>query len=892
MSVPVQTPSKEYIANGTTTAFPLEFNCDKAEYLIVTLNGEEAPVGSWTLANDTVTFNVAPVNGVVVNLQRNTPFQRTTNYQLYDNSFRPSAVNKDFDLIWWKLQELGYRDQVIWLALVKEIADRIDGDEDLQNQINTIDEWLANLQQNVNENTNDIAQLVNDLSKEIADRITGDQILKDMFISMIDEAINEGTVNALAVTHIDSVEDLQNVTNVWDGRTITVKNKGDYRYDALTHTWVKSYQDADNVIYNGSTQKQVNDAQKSKNEQWRTIKDFNNDFVAASNWIKQSTNNFVELFPGEVYTLTQTGTLFFNRYVCKNGKATVKVPASLNLDYYSKTDGTEIVYLEGIKYLVAGHRGTLTTDAQQLYPFTYSRNIRSQTLKRLVIKGLTDINDENSWSDDTGSTRMQGFIEVRVSDFSYIEDVEHYGIGLFCMITFTDQKATRYEKNVVGFNNETNIYSTTGLFRSGKSSDIKIINTEAQKTYWIKKNAGVGLNGKNCILCESDATDLYEIDNITGLRAIEKSVYNTCKNSITRNINDIGCFSACTIKHKKTPGLKTGNVDGIGVTSKNPSNTVGVMDVYGWNEANFKDYEILLDARIATYPFMFDDVGKLTVNRMTIKNAGCPIRFIGEEDCGVVKFLNSSFINCWSQNTNMLFLRSGTTKNIDELHLINVMHSIENLSSFAGSSAEFSDFAAPFDGVKKVYLDNVEAVSRVSPFKAGAITTYLKVINCRFTLYSNSTISNMWLAFINNAYVAKANEFDFSILFMSSTSTSTTYKVNFKKLKNDGIVNCVDYWNQVDIDYKVTGSGTANVAQFGDKSFKLTATYLQSQIEFVYDAVTKTVTQIFNVGGMFATTATANKISLSIDGTGMLIITIGSSWTNPLGNLTIRLSRF
>ncbi|MGH1930851.1 hypothetical protein ACRCKN_03630 [Acinetobacter baumannii] len=113
MSVPVQTPSKEYIANGTTTAFPLEFNCDKAEYLIVTLNGEEAPVGSWTLANDTVTFNVAPLNGVVVNLERNTPFQRTTNYQLYDNSFRPSAVNKDFDLIWWKLQELGVADWIL-----------------------------------------------------------------------------------------------------------------------------------------------------------------------------------------------------------------------------------------------------------------------------------------------------------------------------------------------------------------------------------------------------------------------------------------------------------------------------------------------------------------------------------------------------------------------------------------------------------------------------------------------------------------------------------------------------------------------------------------------------------------------------------------------------------
>ncbi|MEW0939767.1 hypothetical protein [Acinetobacter baumannii] len=128
MSVPVQTPSKEYIANGTTTAFPLDFNCDKAEYLIVTLNGEEAPVGSWTLANDTVTFNVAPLNGVVVNLQRNTPFQRTTNYQLYDNSFRPSAVNKDFDLIWWKLQELGVADWILGnrISALKNYVDRKD----------------------------------------------------------------------------------------------------------------------------------------------------------------------------------------------------------------------------------------------------------------------------------------------------------------------------------------------------------------------------------------------------------------------------------------------------------------------------------------------------------------------------------------------------------------------------------------------------------------------------------------------------------------------------------------------------------------------------------------------------------------------------------------------
>ncbi|WP_407497591.1 right-handed parallel beta-helix repeat-containing protein [Acinetobacter baumannii] len=259
MAVPEQTPFIEYTANGTTTVFPVPFQCDKAEYLIVNLDGNEAPVGSWSFVNGSVTFNTAPANGVVVNIERNTPFQRTTDYQSYNNSFRPSAVNKDFDLIWWKLQELGYRDQVIWLALVKEIADRIAGDDNLQNQINTIDEWLANLQQNVNENTNDIAQLVNDLSKEIADRITGDQILKDMFLSMIDEAINEGTINALAVTHVDSLEGLNAISNVWDGRTIYVKDLGNYRYDATLSQWVLVYNKAESILdSSGLNQQQIN----------------------------------------------------------------------------------------------------------------------------------------------------------------------------------------------------------------------------------------------------------------------------------------------------------------------------------------------------------------------------------------------------------------------------------------------------------------------------------------------------------------------------------------------------------------------------------------------------------------------------------------------------------
>lgn len=115
MAVSEQTPYTEYTANGTTTSFALEFYCEKKEHLIVLVDDVEPVVGSWSLSNGTVVFNTAPENGKKITLQRNTPFSRTTDYQSYNNSFRPPAVNNDFDRLWRKLQELGVADWLLRL---------------------------------------------------------------------------------------------------------------------------------------------------------------------------------------------------------------------------------------------------------------------------------------------------------------------------------------------------------------------------------------------------------------------------------------------------------------------------------------------------------------------------------------------------------------------------------------------------------------------------------------------------------------------------------------------------------------------------------------------------------------------------------------------------------
>lgn len=217
MAVPEQTPFIEYTANGTTTVYPLTFDCDKSEYLIVSLDGEEAPVGSWSLTGGSITFNSAPANGVLITIERNTPFRRTTEYQSYNNSFRPSPVNKDFDLIWWKLQELGYRDQVIWLALLKEILDRELADEELKEYLLNQDALLK-----VDYIERD-AQLKDYVDQMIA-LITGDPSFTGITTDFVFEnGESQKLINKRTVKTVETIQDLIAISNPYDGQVVYVK---------------------------------------------------------------------------------------------------------------------------------------------------------------------------------------------------------------------------------------------------------------------------------------------------------------------------------------------------------------------------------------------------------------------------------------------------------------------------------------------------------------------------------------------------------------------------------------------------------------------------------------------------------------------------------------------
>lgn len=188
MAVQEQTPQIEYVANGVTKSFPLTFDCEDQDHLIVTVNDAELSVGSWMLIDENVSFKVAPTNGSNIVIQRNTPMQRTTTYKTYNNSFRPEPVNKDLDRIWWKLQELGLADWLLSKRLDREIQDRIAADiyyytlitKETDLKLNQLKSYIDKLINDANNKTDDLKKYIDAL----VNNITGNNFLpiSDRFI--------------------------------------------------------------------------------------------------------------------------------------------------------------------------------------------------------------------------------------------------------------------------------------------------------------------------------------------------------------------------------------------------------------------------------------------------------------------------------------------------------------------------------------------------------------------------------------------------------------------------------------------------------------------------------------------------------------------------------------
>lgn len=243
MAVPEQTPYIEHTGNGVTTSFALKFQCESKDYLIVSVDDIEPPTATWSLVGNNVVFTAAPASGKKITLQRNTPFSRTTDYQSYNNSFRPPAVNKDFDWIWWKLQELGVADWILGARIdaLKNYVDRKDDElkaylmEEIRKQgvaLDQLDEYYNYLMQR-------LAQIAVDKGWDASFVVDGDE--------------NQHQINRSTVRTVKTIPALLSIQNPFAGQTVQVLD--DLRGGKFEYFPSRSTENNGGTVFNGWVRK-------------------------------------------------------------------------------------------------------------------------------------------------------------------------------------------------------------------------------------------------------------------------------------------------------------------------------------------------------------------------------------------------------------------------------------------------------------------------------------------------------------------------------------------------------------------------------------------------------------------------------------------------------------
>lgn len=224
MSVPDQIPLVIYAANGETNIFPITFDLHDERYLDVLINKELAPVGSYIIENlqtgkKQVNFRNYPRKGDEITLARSTSKDRETNFNSYNGSFNPSALNWDLDKIWHRLQEQYVLDAHFLARLKNEIETRRTSDSLLQHQIDILNDVLIGVFDKASREYLD--QKLNALAESL--RVDGAKL-----VNSLNEAINQAAANGAGA---NGWTDLFVLTG--DGRTqrqvneVSLKN-GDY----------------------------------------------------------------------------------------------------------------------------------------------------------------------------------------------------------------------------------------------------------------------------------------------------------------------------------------------------------------------------------------------------------------------------------------------------------------------------------------------------------------------------------------------------------------------------------------------------------------------------------------------------------------------------------------
>lgn len=107
MTVQQIVPYAKYVTNGADSVYTVNFFIEDKENLFIKLNDVVVHANDYNYLKDVngIEFHTPLLANQKLEIFRKTKLERTTNFESFNNTFRPEVLNKDLDKIWLTLQE-------------------------------------------------------------------------------------------------------------------------------------------------------------------------------------------------------------------------------------------------------------------------------------------------------------------------------------------------------------------------------------------------------------------------------------------------------------------------------------------------------------------------------------------------------------------------------------------------------------------------------------------------------------------------------------------------------------------------------------------------------------------------------------------------------------------
>ena len=856
-----QTPDTFDIRTGDGTSTLFSFDFPYLQQADVYVEVDEVPVGFVFSTGSTVELSEAPALGASVYLYRDTPAATTAyDFQL-GAPFLPAFIDENFNQLLYAVQE------------------GIDRTAEVERQSLRVPE---------NTGTTFIPAVAERANKVLAFDANGDPVTVTastdsaaaLAARLASTTVGEGaalvsmeggpSVQAAVTTNAEAILD----------RVIRVTSVA--VMEALTAT------SGTQVLVSGSSFKYDGINWQPTGRVWADA--FGNDLQAVGNWMKLDPSRIVYLRDGATYELLSNTEYFLARIKC-DGLATIVTKEGTTLRYDNAVDGSDIVDIEGIQFIVEGSRDSEDLTASSSVYVNPAIPIKSLRIKRCVMKAIYIPGDYAAWSDTVGKTRASNFIRA-ICDDSEISEVSHYGFALFYVMTPDTDQAVHKEIGVTGFNCQTNVWLRPEAgrteFKYGESLRLSIINTEDEQLFWTGKNEGRYINGMDTLLSGPSHSTKHLIRSITGINNIERSCYLQGDNMDAFGLYDKGSTTCAHIKSAIEP--KSNNII-RGITSIDTKSPAVNFSTYGQTNAVFQDLTIrqLPGSLQRVLPVGARVLGDLTYifDGGVITNGAVGFYISNDTRLEKISVSNYNFINVFSssQRASVFDHNDDAAMDTGEIRLENVRHTVDKNAL----PSELPNSTYAFKNCEEVYLSNCTGVSERLPFICDNVD-YAEINKCNFEIRSGVTEENAFSRLDNLLFVATKFDFVVNILGIISGGDNKIMAVRMVRKQVSGMVKCIDYWTEIEAGITPPSSESFYqvLANLTGYSFRVSAFRDGDSISFDYDGVAETTSNVV-ISGSFFSNAISADLRVFIDSGSLVLRTTSTSLT--VGDINVKLVR-